>query len=103
MTQFTSRRLKVITPNSIGVPTGIYDTVECPEEHKEKFANDAWVMHPTRNEPVRLFTEGHNKEAIYLSSKEDILMGMKAAGATPQMIDEELIENGYEKIYATQE
>lgn len=31
-----------------------YTTVDCPEEHIAKFANDAWVISDRRNEPVRL-------------------------------------------------
>lgn len=96
---FQSRKVKVIRENSIGVPTGTYDSVECPAEYKSKFQDDIWVVHPTRKEPVRLIKDGRFPEVEYLPSAEDILTGMKAAGATPEMINEKLKENGYMAMY----
>ncbi len=65
---FTSRKVKVIRENSIGVPMGTYDSVECPDDKKDKYADDCWIMHPTRNEPCRVYVEGQtrNPEAKYL-------------------------------------
>lgn len=46
---------------SFGLEYGaIYDRVECPEEEKEKFANDIWVYSEKRKEPIRLL-EGEYK------------------------------------------
>lgn len=33
---------------------GIYDVVDCPVEHRDKYANDVWIISDTRHEPVRI-------------------------------------------------
>ena len=41
--------------NSFGFIKGIkYDRVPCPEDQREKFADDVWVFSDERGEPVRL-------------------------------------------------
>lgn len=64
---FTSKKIEVIRINSIDVPTGIYDTIECPADKADKFSEDMWIMHPGRNEPCRLYSTGRNPEAKYLN------------------------------------
>lgn len=92
----TANKVKVLRENSIGVPVGIYDQVACPKEYEGKFDDNVWINHPKRNEPVRMLTTGRLVEAEVLPSKEDILMGMKSAGASLKDIQEELVANGYE-------
>lgn len=62
---FTSKKVEVLRVNSINVPVGFYDTIECPAD-KQQFIDDCWIQHPTRNEPCRLYTTGRNPEAKYL-------------------------------------
>jgi len=64
---FKSRKVKVMIENSIGVPVGTYDSVECPAEYKDRYSEEAWVIHPTRNEPVRMITVGRGAEATYVA------------------------------------
>lgn len=59
-------KAEVIRINSIGMPTGIYETVACPKEYRDQFEGDIWIMHPSRQEPVRMISEGRSPEAKWL-------------------------------------
>lgn len=39
----------------------VHDRVPCPKEYIDRYADDVWVMSPTRNEPVRLFSSEYEK------------------------------------------
>lgn len=49
--------VKIINPNltQFGFRVGeVYEVVQCPEIHKEKYGDDIWIYSEKRQEPVRL-------------------------------------------------
>lgn len=55
------RITKVQSPGFGLEDLSVHDRVPCPKEYLNKYADDVWVMSPTRKEPVRLISSEYEK------------------------------------------
>lgn len=64
------RRFSMNNPEAEGIEEGqIHLIVDCPEEEKEKYENDIWIMGKTS--PIRLFSdECHSVENSDLTQEQ---------------------------------
>jgi hypothetical protein len=54
-------KVRVDMPN-FGIEAGIHKVVPCPDEYKNRYADDVWVWSEGRKEPVRLLPGEYYKK-----------------------------------------